>query len=266
MPLQHGPARSADPPGSRETGHTERRFPSPSIVRCPHEGPAAQAPAHLARPLREHLRLRRVRPGRSAFDDHPGQLFRLWHALDRSMPSLLWTADWNPDWWAGGYPELQFYPPGFALLGAAVRALLLWRPSVERSIASWCAVVFLAPGLTTYALLVRVWSAAGGSCCLAPSSRSPAPRTSEEVEAGLRWGTADNPPRPRLRCPSSLWPCVRGSRAANFPVRAPPWPPWQSCPIPPRCRRWPPLLGLATALALLGQARGGARSGKPARP
>ena len=68
--------------------------------------------------------------GVPAFDDHPGQLFRLWHALDRSLPSPLWTADWNPDWW-GGYPELQFYPPGFAMLGAALRALLLWRPSVE---------------------------------------------------------------------------------------------------------------------------------------
>ena len=62
--------------------------------------------------------------GVPAFDDHPGQLFRLWHALERSLPSAAWTADWNPDWW-GGYPELQFYPPGLALAGAALRAALL---------------------------------------------------------------------------------------------------------------------------------------------
>ncbi|MFI5027022.1 MAG: hypothetical protein ACHQCI_09785, partial [Solirubrobacterales bacterium] len=93
--------------------------------------------------------------GVPAFDDHPGQLFRLWHALDRSLPSAAWTADWNPDWW-GGYPELQFYPPGLALAGAAVRAVLLWQPSVETVYRLLCAVIFLAPGVTTYALLVRV--------------------------------------------------------------------------------------------------------------
>ena len=31
-----------------------------------------------------------------------------------------WT--WNPDWWTG-YPELQFYPPGFAYAGAVLHAL-----------------------------------------------------------------------------------------------------------------------------------------------
>ena len=60
--------------------------------------------------------------GLPAYDDHPGQYFRLWHALERSFPGGHWTADWNPDWW-GGYPELQFYPPGFVLAGAAVLAL-----------------------------------------------------------------------------------------------------------------------------------------------
>jgi uncharacterized membrane protein len=103
--------------------------------------------------------------GVPAFDDHPGQLFRLWHALDRSLPSATWTADWSPDWW-GGYPELQFYPPGFALVGAAIRALLLWRPSVETVYRILCAVILLAPGVTTYALLARVigdrWLARGG--------------------------------------------------------------------------------------------------------
>src|SRR5215831_16601358 len=44
-----------------------------------------------------------------AFDDHPGQLYRLSHALTVGL------APWrlNPGWWAG-YAELQYYPPGFS--------------------------------------------------------------------------------------------------------------------------------------------------------
>ena len=126
--------------------------------------------------------------GVPAFDDHPGQLFRLWHALDRSLPQVAWTADWNPDWW-GGYPELQFYPPGFALVGAAIRAVLLWRPSVETVYRLLCAVVFVAPGVTTYALLTRVvgdrWLAlppAFLALVLSADLRG-------GVEAGVRWGS-----------------------------------------------------------------------------
>src|SRR6185436_9735434 len=57
--------------------------------------------------------------GRSvpAYDDHPGQLYRLWHVV--TLGPAPWT--WNPAWWAG-YPELQFYPPAFAYAGA----LLHW--------------------------------------------------------------------------------------------------------------------------------------------
>jgi len=45
--------------------------------------------------------------GLLAFDDHPGQLYRLYHVV-----TLGW-APWrlNPGWWAG-YAELQYYPPG----------------------------------------------------------------------------------------------------------------------------------------------------------
>jgi hypothetical protein len=126
--------------------------------------------------------------GVPAFDDHPGQLFRLWHALDRALPSMVWTADWNPDWW-GGYPELQFYPPGFAILGAAVRAILLWRPSVETVYRLLCAIAYLAPGLTTYALLARVlgdrWLALPGAFLALTLSGD----LRGGVEAGVRWGT-----------------------------------------------------------------------------
>lgn len=89
-----------------------------------------------------------------AFDDHPGQLFRLWHFLEESLPAGAWTADWSPGWW-GGYPELQFYPPGLALAGAAIRLLLLWRPSVETVYQLLGGLVLLLPALSTFLLLAR---------------------------------------------------------------------------------------------------------------
>jgi hypothetical protein len=117
------------------------------------------------------------------FDDHPGQLYRLAHAI------TLGLAPWrfNPGWWAG-YAELQFYPPGFAWLGAllhlvaggaldlgAVYRILLW-------------LAWLLPGAATYLLLRRAlgdpWLALPGAfvaLTLSAGSRS-------GVEEGLRWG------------------------------------------------------------------------------
>jgi hypothetical protein len=117
------------------------------------------------------------------FDDHPGQLYRLAHAI------TLGLAPWrfNPGWWAG-YAELQFYPPGFAWLGAvlhlgaggaldlgAVYRILLW-------------LAWLLPGAATYLLLRRAlgdpWLALPGALValtLSAGSRS-------GVEEGLRWG------------------------------------------------------------------------------
>lgn len=117
------------------------------------------------------------------FDDHPGQLYRLAHAI------TLGLAPWrfNPGWWAG-YAELQYYPPGFAWLGAlihlaaagaldlaAVYQILLW-------------LTWLLPGVAVYALLRRAlgdpWLALPGALValtLSAGSRS-------GVEEGLRWG------------------------------------------------------------------------------
>ena len=121
--------------------------------------------------------------GLLVFDDHPGQLYRLAHAI------TLGFAPWrfNPGWWAG-YAELQYYPPGFAWLGAlihlaaggaldlgAVYQLLLW-------------LAWLLPGVAVYALLRRAlgdpWLALPGALValtLSAGSRS-------GVEEGLRWG------------------------------------------------------------------------------
>jgi len=66
--------------------------------------------------------------GRSlpVFDDHPGQLYRLWHVVTHGPAP--WA--WNFGWWAG-YPELQFYPPAFAYLGALIHAASLGTVTVS---------------------------------------------------------------------------------------------------------------------------------------
>jgi hypothetical protein len=187
--------------------------------------------------------------GVPGFDDHPGQLFRLWHALDRSLPAAAWTADWSPDWW-GGYPELQFYPPGFALLGAAIRAALLWRPSVETVYRLLCGVVFLAPGVTTYALVARVvgdrWLAlppAFLALALSADLRG-------GVEAGLRWGMLTTRLGlawlPLLALAVRPW--VEGGR---LPRWAPPLAALAVLSHPSMVPSVVAILGLATALALL---------------
>src|SRR5438105_11963419 len=85
------------------------------------------------------------------FDDHPGQLYRVWHVM--TYGPAPWA--WDRGWWAG-YPELQFYPPGLAYLGA----LLAWATTgiIElRTVYQallWLA--YLLPGVTTYMALTRL--------------------------------------------------------------------------------------------------------------
>ena len=85
------------------------------------------------------------------FDDHPGQLYRVWHVL--TYGPAPWA--WDRGWWAG-YPELQFYPPGFAYVGA----LLAWATAGVFDIRTvyqgllWLA--YLLPGVTTYLALTRL--------------------------------------------------------------------------------------------------------------
>src|SRR5499426_607373 len=86
-----------------------------------------------------------------AFDDHPGQLYRLWHVVTRGPAP--WA--WNPDWWAG-YPELQFYPPGFAYLAAGLQRASVNALSVATAYSTVVWIAYLAPGLTTFMALARV--------------------------------------------------------------------------------------------------------------
>ncbi len=85
-----------------------------------------------------------------AFDDHPGQLARLHHVLTHGPAP--WA--WNADWWAG-YPELQFYPPGFFYLGLLLHWASLGRLSAEGAYQALLWLAWLAPGLAAWWLLAR---------------------------------------------------------------------------------------------------------------
>ena len=118
-----------------------------------------------------------------AFDDHPGQFFRLWHGLSRGL--LPWT--WNPDWWMG-FPELQFYPPGFVYLGAALRYLTLTLLPAQGVYQALVWVIYLAPGFTAFVLLARLlpnaWLALPGAFVALTISAE----TTSGVEGGVRTG------------------------------------------------------------------------------
>ncbi len=121
--------------------------------------------------------------GLLAFDDHPGQLYRLYHAV-----TVGW-APWrlNPGWWAG-YAELQYYPPGAAWLGAAIHQASMGAVGVPAAYQSVLWIAWVLPGMATFALLTRLlgsgWLALPGAfiaLTLSAESRS-------GVEEGLRWG------------------------------------------------------------------------------
>ena len=86
-----------------------------------------------------------------AVDDHPGQLYRVWHVVVHGWPP--WT--WNPGWWAG-YPELQFYPPALAYVGAALHLGSLGALSIAASYQTLVWIAYLSPAVTSWLLLRRV--------------------------------------------------------------------------------------------------------------
>src|SRR5262249_9950524 len=121
--------------------------------------------------------------GLLVFDDHPGQLYRMVHAVTVGL------APWriNSGWWAG-YAELQFYPPGFSYAGAVIHYASLARVDVATTYELLLWITFLLPGISTYLLLARVlgnaWLALPGAflaLTLSGGSRS-------GIEEGLRWG------------------------------------------------------------------------------
>ncbi len=85
------------------------------------------------------------------FDDHPGQLYRLWHVVTNGPAP--WA--WNRGWWAG-YPELQFYPPGAAYLAALIAWPAQGVLSLETAYVSVLWLTYLLPGVTTYLAVTRL--------------------------------------------------------------------------------------------------------------
>jgi hypothetical protein len=84
------------------------------------------------------------------FDDHPGQLYRVWHVL--ALGPAPWA--WNPGWWAG-YPELQFYPPGVAYTVALLHVGSGGLVSVTGAYQALVWIAYLAPGAAVWLLLRR---------------------------------------------------------------------------------------------------------------
>jgi hypothetical protein len=126
---------------------------------------------------------RAIGGGLLVFDDHPGQFYRLIHAI------VVGLAPWrfDPGWWAG-YAELQFYPPGFAWLGALLYHAAGGALSTTSVYQALLWLTWVLPGAATYALLRRCtgdpWLALPGAfvaLTLSAGCRS-------GVEEGLRWG------------------------------------------------------------------------------
>jgi hypothetical protein len=117
------------------------------------------------------------------FDDHPGQLYRVWHVIQNGAAP--WA--WNAGWWTG-YPELQFYPPGFAYAAALVHlfSLRALDPAGVYMLIVWMA--WLAPGVSVYVALARLlgdgWRAVPGAFVALTLSAE----TASGVEGGVHIG------------------------------------------------------------------------------
>lgn len=83
------------------------------------------------------------------YGDHPGQFFKAWYLSEVQFPQRLSLFDWNPYWYAG-YPELQFNPPGYALVTLALKLLSLGLLSTTATYELCIILAFVLPGLTFY--------------------------------------------------------------------------------------------------------------------
>src|SRR5882724_3198821 len=155
--------------------------------------------------------------GPIAYDDHPGQLFRLWHVVDHGPAP--WA--WNEGWWTG-YPELQFYPPALAYAGALLHAASLGLLGVPAAYQALLWLALLAPGVTAWLLLARVlghgWAALPGAFVALTLSLWPTLMSGVEggvhvgmVPARLAWALL-----PLLGVTLARW----ADGLASFPARA----------------------------------------------
>lgn len=89
------------------------------------------------------------------YGDYPGQFFRAWSLVDVQWPDRHRLFDWNPYWYAG-YPELQFYPPGQALLVLLVKGLGLGMLSTVSAFQFSIFLSYFFPALTFYYALIHL--------------------------------------------------------------------------------------------------------------
>ncbi|MBI2218567.1 MAG: hypothetical protein HYU51_14860 [Candidatus Rokubacteria bacterium] len=118
-----------------------------------------------------------------AFDDHPGQLYRVWHAVAHGVAP--WR--WNDGWWAG-YPELQFYPPALSYAGALLHHASLGRVSIEAAYQTLVWLAWMLPGVTTWALLTRVLGSGWLALPAAFVALTLSAGVASGVEGGVRTG------------------------------------------------------------------------------
>jgi hypothetical protein len=182
-------------------------------------GPRSAAPAPLLLLLAYGVAFASHALGRStpAFDDHPGQLYRIWHVV--TLGPAPWA--WNWGWWTG-YPELQFYPPGFAYAGALLHAGSLGALTVDDAYVVLVWLAYLAPGVIAWLALARAlgngWLALPGAFVVLTLSLWPG--LASGVEGGVHVGMA--PARlgwaliPLLALALARW----SDGEARFPIRS----------------------------------------------
>jgi hypothetical protein len=123
----------------------------PAVVRRASESPvAALIPLALLLVYATVFAVAALGVSPIAYDDHPGQLYRLWHVV--TLGPAPWA--WNWGWWTG-YPELQFYPPAFAYVGALVHTAALGALDVGSVYQALVWLTYVAPGVTAWLALSR---------------------------------------------------------------------------------------------------------------
>ncbi len=83
------------------------------------------------------------------YGDHPGHYWLTWFTLQVAIPEQGNVAAWMPAWYAG-YQELQFYPPGFAMLAWLLHAVSFEQLSPAFSYQLVFFLAYALPGFTIY--------------------------------------------------------------------------------------------------------------------
>ncbi len=97
-----------------------------------------------------------VRDDLFLFGDHPGHYWVMWYTLKVAWPLHHRLIDWIPYWYAG-YPELQFTPPGYVILGWLLDQITFGRLSTLLVYETVVFAAYILPAFTFY-YAVRHWA------------------------------------------------------------------------------------------------------------